>query len=180
MVQRTEFHGWPQGFNPGESPVYVHNEIEIKADRERVWELLVAAPQWSQWYANAFFVRIRQPAGGTKLALGTVFSWAPFLYPLRSVIVGFDVDRLMEWDFHGWHMRGYHVWLITPTPGGCRVVTEEVEIGAFPRTLRWVLNPLMWANHKVWVRGLRRAAEQSHRTAARSAQGGSSFASESA
>ena len=166
MSRESTYRDWPQRFAPDRAALFVHNEISIEADPDVVWDLLLAAPRWSGWFGNAQFVRIRQPVGATRLVLGAVFSWASYLFPLRSVVVrcdspSADLDRpgVLAWDFEGWQLGGHHVWLIIRQESGCRVVTEEVEVGLLPRLISAVLRRMIWASHQRWAIALKREAE---------------------
>ncbi len=167
MNPDSTYRDWAQRFDPERAALFVHNQIKIDASPAVVWNLLLEAPRWPGWFRNAQFVRIRQPVNASRLALGTVFSWASYLFPLRSVVVRcdpppIDGDRpaVLGWDFNGWKLAGHHVWLITTEKPGCLVVTEEVEVGLLPRLIGPVLRRMMWASHERWVMAVKRAAER--------------------
>ena len=48
----------------------------------------------------------------------------------------------------------YHAWLITPTPGGCRVLTEETQKGLVARAGRLIFPGRMEQWHQRWLEGL--------------------------
>jgi hypothetical protein len=41
---------WSEEYEPSKSKFYVHNEIEINASPEIVWNILIAALEWENWY----------------------------------------------------------------------------------------------------------------------------------
>ena len=53
----TDIH-WPPGFDPLKADLFSHNELFIKASCERVWQHIIEAPKWPQWYPNSGDVRI--------------------------------------------------------------------------------------------------------------------------
>lgn len=161
---RSEYPDWSQRYSPDGAPLFVHNEVVVDATPGAVWDVLVDACRWRWWFGNAMFVRIRQPIGGRRLTEGTVFSWASYCFPLRSIVVRADAPAggplILGWDFEGWHLSGHHVWIISGYGPGARVVTEEVEIGLLPRILGVLLRPMLRVSHERWVNGLRREAQR--------------------
>jgi hypothetical protein len=71
LTQPTpSIHG-PEGLEPRNVDVFVHNEGWMNAPAEVVWANLIDAAQWPTWYSNSANVRI---AGGLeKLAQGVSF-----------------------------------------------------------------------------------------------------------
>ena len=54
----------------------------------------------------------------------------------------------------------YHGWVITPTPEGCHVLTEETQQGEFFLEVIGHRNPgALYSYHQDWVERLARAAE---------------------
>jgi hypothetical protein len=49
---------WPGEYEPSRSRFYVHNEIEVNAPPEVVWEILIQAESWPEWYEGASDVNI--------------------------------------------------------------------------------------------------------------------------
>ena len=55
---------WPPGFGADKNPVYARNLIKIPRARDRVFQTLMLAEQWPDWYENALDVEIhRSPSG---------------------------------------------------------------------------------------------------------------------
>lgn len=44
---------WPEGYAPETADFYVYNEIDIAASPEIVWDILIQAESWGQWYPHA-------------------------------------------------------------------------------------------------------------------------------
>ena len=49
---------WPSGFAPEEARFFVWNETEINAPAQMVWEELIRAEAWPDWYEGAENVKI--------------------------------------------------------------------------------------------------------------------------
>jgi hypothetical protein len=151
-VPRPTLTGWPTGLEPHRSEVFTHNEVVVAATPERVWDLLVDAQRWPDWYRNAH--RVRLPRGRPRLDAGTVFTWITFVVPLTSTVVDFEPRERLGWTFKGPGIRGYHGWLLRPSGEGTLVVTEETQRGLLPRLLWPVLKPVLWLGHQYWLRRL--------------------------
>lgn len=66
---------------------------------------------------------------------------------------------LLAWDAHGLGVDAYHAWVLTPTPTGCHVLTEENQHGLGARLQKKLLPNRMWNQHQLWLEGLQRNAE---------------------
>jgi hypothetical protein len=132
-----------------------------------VWNLLVAAQGWSEFYANAHFVELVDPRQH-RLQRGSVFRWVTFgLVPLISEVDPCKRPLRIGWRWWGrWWGRGaygYHIWLLESHERGTRVVTEETNRGILPSLLYPVIQPLLWLQHNYWLRQLARQASRPHR-----------------
>ena len=66
----------------------------------------------------------------------------------------------IAWSARALGVLAYHAWLITPTEGGCLVITEETQHGFLARANRLVFPRRMGEWHQRWLEGLQaRAAE---------------------
>lgn len=146
---------WPPGFEPARAPVFSHNELEIAVPPATVWAWLVAAPRWPELYANC--TRMRITGGGDRLADRTRFTWRTFGVAVDTTVDGFVPERYLSWTGRGLGARGHHVWLIAPTPNGCRVVTEETQIGFVAKVLAPPLRRGLVREHQRWLEGFARA-----------------------
>lgn len=68
---------WPQRFHPDNSAVHVINSLQMDASSHAVWDCLIRAPDWPDWYSNASNVVLLDTASDT-LELGTRFRWKTF------------------------------------------------------------------------------------------------------
>ena len=162
----SEFDRWPHGEQPAGAQVFVHNERIVPAPPEWVWNLLVAAQGWSEFYANAHFVELADPRQH-QLRRGSVFRWVTFGFPLTSEVYPCTRPLQIGWRWWGrWWGRGthgYHIWLLEPHERGTRIVTEETQRGVLLRLARPVWRPVMSLGHNYWLRQLARQASRPHR-----------------
>jgi hypothetical protein len=54
---------WPTGFEPERADLFAHNETVVEASCETVWQHIIDAHAWPQWYPNASGVRLLGGAG---------------------------------------------------------------------------------------------------------------------
>jgi predicted acylesterase/phospholipase RssA len=141
-------------FDPRVAPVAVHNEIEIEAQPDRVWEILIRAVDWPRWYSNARDVRIK--GGGDILFAGAEFTWTTFGVPLRSVVHQFQPRQSIAWSAKGIGVDAYHAWRIDFANGVCRIKTEETQYGWLARLAHWAFPDMMYRGHQEWLDGMAR------------------------
>lgn len=145
---------WPAHYHPDVAPVHVRNELFIPADISLVWAWLCRAPLWPTWYPNAHRVRAADGSRLGDLALGTVFRWTTFSVPIESRVLECVPQQRLAWDAKGMGLDAYHAWLLTPSKGGCIVLTEESQHGWGARLVNFLLPHRMWEGHDVWLRSL--------------------------
>lgn len=152
MESRSEVK-WPDRFDPRKTVVHAHNELIMDAPCESIWGWLVRAQQWPTWYANSANVRFLE---GTSpdLAVGTVFKWKTFGVTLTSTVREFVPNERLAWDARGPGVTSYHVWLLQRTAAGCRVVTEESQIGWLARLSNRFRPGRIQGQHQKWLEGL--------------------------
>src|SRR3984957_8187191 len=157
----VEIH-WPAGFDPANADLFSHNELVINAPCERVWQHIIDAAKWPEWYPNSKDVRI---TNGTVLAEDTLFRWTTFGLPLESKINEFVPYTRIGW--YGYALGTtpstehsfYHTWFLTSAGDACRVVTDEVGMGKDAAHLRETDESLMHRGHDLWLATLKWMAE---------------------
>ena len=132
----TDMH-WPPEFDPLNADLFSHNELFINASCERVWQHIIEATKWPQWYPNSKDVRIVSDASSV-LKDGTAFRWTTFGLPLESKIHEFVPYTRIGWYGYapGTEPTFYHAWYLTGRGDGCQVVTVEVGNGPNAAYLR--------------------------------------------
>jgi hypothetical protein len=157
-VRSSAIH-WPKGYVPAIAELFAHNEIMVNASCKRVWQHLVEAQVWPNWYSNSKDVRIIDSVDG-KLKKASKFNWNTFGLEIESVIHEFVPDSRLGWFGKGPDMQAYHTWLLTSVGQQCKVITEEVTNG--PAAAVWRKNDpgALHNGHDVWLERLKEVAEK--------------------
>jgi uncharacterized protein YndB with AHSA1/START domain len=129
----TDSIRFPAEYDPSRSPVHVINTIELSASPAEVWEHLITAADWQTWQPALSNIRIQD--GSRKLSQDVDFTWTADGMTLTSTVKEFVPNQRIAWDARGMGVDSYHAWLITPTPNGCHVLSEETHRGMMARLL---------------------------------------------
>ena len=149
---------FPEDCVPKGAPVYVFNELHTQKSPEAIWEVLIDALVWPEFYKNC--KRPALDAGHERLQAGTTFHWTTFGVRVHTTIEEFEPHERLAW--RGVTPGGgsaYHGWVIEKTATGCRIVTEETQRGVVPWLGRWFLRGAMHKQHQRWFEGLAGAAK---------------------
>ncbi len=154
-----EIH-WPAGFDPRKADLFSHNKLLINASCERVWQHIIEASKWPEWYPNSRDVRLVNDSSSV-LRDGTVFRWTTFGLPLEGKIREFVPFSRIGWYgcAPGSGPTFYHTWYLSRRGNGCLVVTDEVGNGRDAANLRQTDEGLMHRGHDLWLATLRWVAE---------------------
>jgi acetyl esterase/lipase len=148
---------FPEGYRREQSPVFARNELFVPAPAERVWEWLVKARRWPEFYGNAKDVEIE---GGNELGHGTVFHWTTFGFRAHTTITELIPNERLSWSGKGLGATAYHGWVLRPCEGGCYVITEETQQGFVVSVGRAILRRGLLKWHQRWLEGLSSVAVQ--------------------
>jgi Polyketide cyclase / dehydrase and lipid transport len=148
---------WPEEYAPANTAVFVSNQLEMKVQPAVVWEWLIRADLWPEWYANSKNVTYLEPSKG-PLRLGTTFRWTTFGVTIVSRVEEFALGERIAWNARGTGVDAYHAWLIEKTEKGCRVLTEETQNGWAARLGKLFMPSRMQKYHQIWLEGLERQA----------------------
>ena len=148
---------WPDEFRPESCAVHVRNELQMKVPAERVWDALVHAKRWPEWYPNAKKVVLRNQEG-ERLEKGTVFRWSTFGVRITSEVVEYEPEERIAWTGKAPGLWVYHAWLLEKTEAGCRVLTEETQHGVLCRLSALLFPRRMWKFHQLWLETMERRA----------------------
>jgi uncharacterized protein YndB with AHSA1/START domain len=149
---------WPQGLEPRNVDVFVHNEGWIDAPPGIVWANLIDAVQWPSWYSNSADVRIE--GGQSRLAKGISFNWKTFGFSIRSTVDVFKPDREIGWSGDNPSFKVHHAWVLVPERGGTRVITEETQKGADAIKFRLEQPNAMYDRDDWWMSALKARSER--------------------
>ena len=151
---------WPTEHAPASAMVFAQNVVDVAATPETVWSQLVDCVAWPQWYKHCSDVSILR--GGSLLSANSKFRFKTLGFYFEPEIVMFEPHRRLVWSAKGpAGASGSHAWYIEPRPGGCRVITEESQIGWVLFFLRARTRGRLLESHEEWLRSLMERAEAS-------------------
>ena len=96
-LRSSEIH-WPAGHTPADADLFAHNELLIHASCSIVWQHLVGAQTWPEWYPNSHNVKLLNSTDG-RLHQDTQFSWDTFGVHIESQVHEFAPGRLPYFSF---------------------------------------------------------------------------------
>ena len=123
-IQRRSAHiHWPQAIVPEQADLFAHNDIVIAAPPGKIWEHLIRATAWPQWYSNASDITVHE----------------------------FQPAARIGWYGETDQWQAYHTWLLEPRGEGTTyVVMEETGTGASPKKLAGSNPGHMHRGHDLW------------------------------
>jgi hypothetical protein len=155
----TNLIQWPEEFNPVKSKFYVHNEIEINAKPEIVWNILIDALKWESWYKGAKNVSLIDSTQ-KFLQANSIIKWETMGQKFTSPIKVFEPNKYLAWESRKKSITGYHAWVIVPTANGCRLITAESQNGFLTFMQKVFLPKKLLKLHDTWVRLIKEKAEK--------------------
>jgi hypothetical protein len=151
---------WPKGRGPTGSSVFAQNIIEIAATPNTAWSLLIDCVKWPSWYKHCADVSVLR--GGPVLSADSKFRFKTIGFYFEPEIETFQPSRMLVWSAKGpAGTSGAHAWHIEPTPGGCRVITEEAQRGLLLLLVGGRTRRTLLTSHDDWLRSLKALAEAS-------------------
>ncbi|MEL6178688.1 MAG: SRPBCC family protein, partial [Myxococcota bacterium] len=160
-AQYPEQIRWPEAYTPEEASFFVHNAITIEAPPEVVWNILIEAETWPEWYEGAANVDVQ--GDSPRLHPGAVFTWRTMGLDFTSTITEFEPYTRLSWESVKTVITGYHGWLIIPTDTGCTLITDESQNG-FLTFLERIFQPTkLHGLHDIWLAEIKSKAEAIHR-----------------
>lgn len=154
---------WPEKFNPKTSDFYVHNEIEINATPQQVWQLLIQAKDWIHWYDGIQNINF-EDSTQQILAPGIKVFWNSMGQSLNNTVTEFVPNERLAWTFEEAKIQGHHAWLILTTETGCKVITDESQTGRLAKLQKIFIPRKLMKQHDQWLRMLKIEAEKNNQT----------------
>lgn len=129
MEQFEAIH-WPEGMKPSQCPIHFTNELEVGVSPEEIWAVLTDTSAWHLFYPGVQQVELL--GGGTTLQPGTQFETNLAGQDVAARVEEFEPVTRIAW-FGGPKSDpdsvAYHAWILTQTPAGCHLWTEETMRG---------------------------------------------------
>jgi Polyketide cyclase / dehydrase and lipid transport len=140
---------WPADADPDRADLFAHNDIVINAPAEVIWDRLIRAAAWPDWYSNAASVTVNDPGG--VLGPGVTFDWVTFGAAIHSTVHEFAPASRIGWYATTDQWLAYHTWLLVPrSDGSTYVVHEETDDGPNPRKLAEANPGHLHRGHDLW------------------------------
>jgi hypothetical protein len=150
---------WPDKFNPSKSKFYVHNEIDIDAKPEVVWNILINTADWHTYYKGAESPVIILDSTTKSLKNNVAFKFHTMGLHLVPVIKEYVPNERMAWEVNAKNISGYHAWVLVPTSNGCRLITAESQNG-FLTFLQKMFQPKKLLRlHDEWLKVIKQKSE---------------------
>jgi hypothetical protein len=128
--ERYEAIRWPEDMKPSRCPIHFTNELEVAVSPETIWSVLTDTSTWHTFYPGVQQVELI--GGGQRLQSGTRFETNLAGQDVAASIAEFEPVTRIAW-FGGptsaLDSVAYHAWIITPTPKGFHLWTEETMRG---------------------------------------------------
>jgi Polyketide cyclase / dehydrase and lipid transport len=108
----------------GHAPVRARHETHINAPLDTVWRLHTHVNAWPAWQTEITSAHIDgafQP--------GSSFEWTSYGFPVVSTIYAVAEHNRVLWGGTAGGITGVHEWVLTETPTGVHVTTEESFAG---------------------------------------------------
>jgi uncharacterized protein YndB with AHSA1/START domain len=152
---------WPEEMAPSRSPIHFTNELKVTASPETIWSLLVDPKAWPSFYPGVEHVHLLN--GGESLRLGTRFETNLAGQDVFASVQEFEPITRIAWGGYpkvAEDSKAYHAWIITPTPKGCHLWTEETMQGPFWIELAKKAPDGFWRTHEKLLEGLAKVATE--------------------
>lgn len=166
FAQQEPVIHWPPGYSKEKASFYVENRIEILAPPIQVWEELIRAESWQEWYTGASELQILDSISNGILLPDSQFSWKTMGLDFRSEVREYEEGSSLSWISIKKSIQAYHGWLLIPTTSGCLVVTAESQNGWLTVLEKLFQPKKLFKQHEDWLQQLKTRVEHKNRALA--------------
>ena len=152
---------WPEDMAPSQCLIHFTIELEVAASPETIWSLLVDPKAWPSFYPGVKHVRLLE--GHESLRLGTRLETNLAGQDVSASVQEFEPMTRIAWGGYpkvSEASRAYHAWIITPTPNGCNLWTEETMHGPLWIELAKKAPDGFWLTHEKLLKALAKVATE--------------------
>jgi hypothetical protein len=163
---------WPEDMAPSRSPIHFTNELVVPASAQTIWALLVDPTAWPSFYPGVEQVELLD--GQKTLQLGTQFETNLAGQDVYASVQEFEPITRIAWGGGpkaSLESKAYHGWIITPTPNGTHLWTEETMQGPLWIELAKQGPDIFWRTHQKLLEDLAKVATQRRRSPTRQGPG---------
>ncbi len=150
---------WPEEMAPSRCPIHFTNELEVAASPATIWSLLTDPKAWPGFYPGVEQVQLLD--GHESLRLGTRFETNLAGQDVAASVQEFEPLTRIAWGGgpkSSEESKAYHAWIITPTPKGCHLWTEETMQGPLWIELAKQAPDAFWLTHEKLLHDLAKVA----------------------
>lgn len=149
---------WPTDYTLSKADFYIHNKIQINASAETIWNILIDAKSWPEWYVGMKYVTLTKSSSG-YLENNAEMLFSTMKQDFNGKIKEFIPFERLAWETTHPNLNAYHAWLIIPNDTGCLVVTDESQHGKLARLQKKFLPYKLKNYHDIWLKELKKKAE---------------------
>ncbi|MEO1099414.1 MAG: SRPBCC domain-containing protein [Bacteroidota bacterium] len=149
---------WPTAYQLDKTEFYIHNRIDINTSPEIVWNILIQAEKWPDWYTGMSQVSVVNAENGI-LRSNSKMEFNTMERNFQGTIKEFKPYERLAWETVNEKLNAYHAWLIVPTEKGCRVITDESQYGKLARLQTTFVPNKLKKLHDIWLEKLKEKAE---------------------
>lgn len=113
------------------APVIARGEIEINANPDTIWDVLVDIKNWPQWNPE-----IKSASLEGEVAEGSKFRWKARSISITSIFQEVNKPRLLSWTGKTMGIKAVHIWKLEPINDATIIQTEESWEGPFTRLMK--------------------------------------------
>lgn len=150
---------WPSKYEPKSSKFFVHNEIFIQAGAEEIWQVLINAQAWPNFYKGASKIQIDRPDSSGNLGDSSCLNWQTMGLQFASTIREYEPNKRLAWESVRANIQGYHTWLIISENGGHHLITEESQKGWLTFFEKTFQAKKLKRLHQDWLIAIKQEAE---------------------
>ena len=139
-----------------QAPVKSKQSLVINASPERIWQLLTAISEWSQWQQLITRVRTSGP-----VQAGTVFNWTTGGAAITSTVHTMQPHTSFGWTGKTFGLFAIHNWTLKRQSADSTLVTvEESMEGWLASLFKKTFNKNLAKGMAFWLTALKAAAEK--------------------
>lgn len=143
---------WPNEYQPADADFYVHNKLQVDAKPEEIWQLLVDAENWPNWYEGMTDVTVLDSESG-QITAKSELKFSTMGQNFEATIKEFQPFSRLAWETVNDDLRAYHAWLIIPNEKGSLIITDEVQKGKLAKLQKLFLPNKLRKLHDKWLAG---------------------------
>lgn len=161
-IEKSQPYGsqihWPKDYRPEDADFYIHNQLQINAPAEAVWDLLLRAEDWPNWYEGMSNVKILR-SENAKIQPGNQLQFSTMKRDFTGTVREFEPPYRLAWETKNDKLKAYHAWLIIPNEDGCLLITDEVQKGKLAKLQKVFLPNKLRKLHDIWLTGFKETLE---------------------